>query len=320
MKAIVLKKNGGVENFRYTETEKPAIKAGEVLVKVKAIAINPVDVFVRSQEMGLNIFLQPEPGQDTFILGWDIAGDVEAVGPEVTAFKKGDAVFGMVNFRGQGKAYAEYVAAPAAHLALKPSNISYEEAAAASLAALTAWQALVTYAKIQPGDKVLIHAAAGGVGHYAVQIAKHFGAYVTGTASATHKDFVLGLGADEFIDYRNEKFEEKVQNADIVIDPIYGEEHVLRSLQAVKKGGRVITLLTPFEGKLAEKAKEKNVYTHLLSVTSSGADEAQLADLLKAGKVKSHIAGSYGFEDLPKAHQQQETGPKGGKIVISMQN
>lgn len=318
MKAIVLKKNGGTENFQYIETDKPAIQAGEVLVKVNAIAINPVDVFVRSQEMGLNIFLQPKPGQDTFILGWDIAGDVEEVGPNVTAFKKGDAVFGLVNFPGQGKAYAEYVAAPAAHLALKPSNITYEEAAAASLAALTAWQALVTYAKIKQGDKVLIHAAAGGVGHYAVQIAKHFGAYVTGTASATHKDFVLGLGADEFIDYKNEKFEEKVQNADIVLDPIYGEEHVLRSLEAVKKGGRVITLLTAFEGKLAEKAKVKEVYTHLLSVVSNGADEAQLAELLKAGKVRSHIAGAYGFEDLPKAHQQQETGKKGGKIVVSL--
>lgn len=320
MKAIVLKKNGGIENFQYTTTDKPAIQAGEVLVKVKAIAINPVDAFVRQQETGLNIFLQPEPGQDTFILGWDISGDVEEVSPGVTSFKKGDAVFGMVNFRGQGKAYAEYVAAPAAHLALKPDNITYEEAAAATLAALTAWQALVTYAKIKQGDKVLIHAAAGGVGHYAVQIAKHFGAYVIGTASAAHKDFVLGLGADEFIDYKNEKFEEKVQNADIVIDPIYGEEHVLRSLQAVKRGGRVITLLTSFEGKLAEKAKGKDVYTHLLSVVSNGADEAQLAELLKAGKVKSHISGTYGFEDLPKAHQQQESGPKGGKIVVTLQH
>jgi len=320
MKAIVLKKNGGIENFQYTTTDQPTIQTGEVLVKVKAIAINPVDVFVRQQEFGLQHFLKPAPGQDTFILGWDIAGDVEEVGPGVIAFKKGDAVFGMVNFPGQGKAYAEYVAAPAAHLALKPDNITYEEAAAASLAALTAWQALVTYAKIRQGDKVLIHAAAGGVGHYAVQIAKHFGAYVTGTASAARKDFVLGLGADEFIDYKNEKFEEQVQNADIVLDPIYGEEHVLRSLQAVKKGGRVITLLTAFEGKPAEKAKEKDLYTHLLSVVSNGADEAQLAELLKAGKVKSHIAGSYNFEDLPKAHQQQESGTKGGKIVVLLQS
>lgn len=320
MKAIVLKKNGGIENLLLTETEKPAVQPGEVLVKVKAIAINPVDTFIRQNEQALKAFLQPAAGQDTFILGWDISGDVEEVGPGVTTFKKGDAVFGMINFRGQGKAYAEYVAAPAAHLALKPGNITYGEAAAASLAALTAWQALVTYAKIKKGDKVLIHAAAGGVGHYAVQIAKHFGAYVTGTASGYHKDFVLGLGADEFIDYKTEKFEEKVQNADIVIDPIYGEEHVLRSLQAVKRGGRVITLLTAFEGKPGEKAREKDVYTHLLSVTSNGADEAQLAELLKAGKVKSYIAATYAFGDLAKAHQQQETGNKGGKIVVSLQS
>jgi NADPH:quinone reductase-like Zn-dependent oxidoreductase len=318
MKAIVLKKNGGIENLQYTETDKPAIQPGEVLVKVKAIAINPVDTFVRQQEEGLKIFLKPAPGQDTFILGWDISGDVEEVGTGVTTFKKGDAVFGMVNFRGQGKAYAEYVSAPAAHLALKPDNITYQEAAAATLAALTAWQALVTYAKIKQGDKVLIHAAAGGVGHYAVQIARYFGAYVIGTASAANKDFVLGLGADEFIDYKKERFEEKVQDADIVIDPIYGEEHVLRSLQAVKRGGRVITLLTPFEGTLVEKAREKDLYTHLLSVISNGEDEVQLAELLKTGKVKSYIAGNYPFEELPKAHEQMQSGKKGGKIVVSM--
>lgn len=318
MKAITLKKNGGIENLQLTEIEQPVAQQGEVLVKVKAIAINPVDTFARQQEQGIKIMLRPAPGQDTFILGWDISGIVEATGPGVDNFKKGDAVFGMVNFPGQGKAYAEYVAAPAAHLAIKPGNISFEEAAAASLAALTAWQSLVTYAKIKQGDKVLIHAAAGGVGHYAVQIAKHFGAYVTGTASAGHRDFVLGLGADEFIDYKKEKFEEKIQDADIVIDPIFGEEHVLRSIQATKKGGRLITLLTFFEGKVAEKAKEKELYTQRVSVVSSGEDEAQLAALLQQGKLRSYIAGEYRFEELPKAHEQMEHGKKGGKIVVSL--
>jgi NADPH:quinone reductase-like Zn-dependent oxidoreductase len=318
MKAITLKKNGGIENLEINETDKPVIQQDEVLVKVKAIAINPVDTYVRQMEQGLKEMLRPAPGQDTFILGWDIAGIVEETGPQVSAFKKGEAVFGMVNFRGQGKAYAEYVAAPAAHLALKPDNISFEEAAGATLAALTAWQALVTYAKIKKGDKVLIHAAAGGVGHYAVQIAKHSGAYVIGTASAANKDFVLGLGADEFIDYTKEQFEERVQDADVIIDPIYGEEHVLRSLQALKPGGRLITLLTPFEGKPAEKAKEKGAYTHLLSVTSNGKDEAQLAELLKSGAVKTHIAGTYRFEEMGKAHQQMSSGKKGGKIVVTI--
>jgi NADPH:quinone reductase-like Zn-dependent oxidoreductase len=318
MKAITLKKNGGIENLQLTSIEQPEAREGEVLVKVKAIAINPVDTFVRQNEQGLKGMLQPAPGQDTFILGWDISGIVEATGPGVSNFKKGDAVFGMVNFPGQGKAYAEYVAAPAAHLALKPDNITFEEAAAATLAALTAWQSLVTYAKIKQGDKVLIHGAAGGVGHYAVQIAKHFGAYVIGTASAGHKDFVLGLGADQFIDYKTEKFEEKVQDADIVLDPIYGEEHLLRSIQAAKKGGRIIALLASFEGKAAEKAKEKDLYTHRLTVASNGADEAQLAALLQQGELRSHTAGQYRFEELPKAHEQMEHGKKGGKIVVTL--
>lgn len=235
MKAITLKENGGIENLTFAEISIPSIQPGEVLIQVKAIGINPVDAYVRKNNQALLSYLQPKNGEDTFVLGWDISGTVVETGAEVTQFKKGDEVFGMVNFVGHGKAYAEYIAAPANHLALKPSSISHDEAAAATLAALTAWQALVTNAKVQPGDKVLIHAAAGGVGHYAVQLAKHFGAYVIGTASTVNKDFVLGLGADAFIDYTQEKFEDQVKDADIVLDSIFGD-HILRSLEAVKKG------------------------------------------------------------------------------------
>lgn len=317
MKAITLKTNGGIENLTLAEISTPAIQQDEVLVKVKAIGINPVDAFVRQNPEGFQFFLKPKAGEDTYILGWDISGTVVKVGDKVTEFKEGDDVFGMVNFAGHGKAYAEYVAAPSSHLAIKPRNISYDEAAAATLAALTAYQALVTHAKIKKGEKVLIHAAAGGVGHYAVQIAKHLGAYVIGTASESKREFVFNLGADEVIDYTKEKFEDRVKDLDVVIDSIYGN-HILRSIDAVKAGGRVISLLAFIDGKVAEKVNEKGVYAQRMVVTSNGMDIREIAKFLENGAVKSHISSKYSFSDLPKAHQEIEKGKTVGKIVVSL--
>ncbi len=316
MKAFTLKESGGVENLKLTEVDKPTNKADEVLVKVKAISINPVDTFVRQSESSLRGILKPGKDEDTFILGWDISGIVDETGSNVTEFKKGDEVFGMINFPGNGKAYAEYVAAPANQITLKPKNISFEDAASATLAALTAWQGLVTYAKINEGDKVLIHAAGGGVGHYAVQIAKSFGAFIIGTSSSSKKDFVMKLGADEFIDYTKEKFEDKIRDADIVFDSIPGSEHLLRSIAAAKKGGTVISIKSGFEGALADKAKEKELHTFRILVSSDGNDMKQIAKLLEEGKIHSHVSEKFKFEELPKAHQQIETGKTLGKIVV----
>ena len=316
MKAYTLKENGGIENLKLTEVEKPKINTDEVLIKTKAISINPVDAFVRKNESSLKGILKPDKDDDTFILGWDVSGVIEEVGSDITEFKKGDEVFGMINFPGNGKAYAEYVAAPVNQIALKPKDIPFEDAAAATLAALTAWQGLVTNAKIKEGEKVLIHAAGGGVGHYAVQIAKSFGAYVIGTGSSSKKDFVLKLGAGEFIDYTKEKFEDKVNDADIVFDSIPGTEHLLRSIDAAKNGGRVISIKSSFEGELAEKAKAKNIFTYRMLVNSNGNDMKQIAKLLEEGKVHSHISGKFKFEDLPKAHKQIETGKTIGKIIV----
>ncbi|NIJ52997.1 NADP-dependent oxidoreductase [Dyadobacter arcticus] len=319
MKAITLNQTGGVENFIFSEVETPAIKPNEVLIEVKAIGINPVDAFVRNNQQALTDYLSLNGDEKNVILGWDISGTIVNTGNEVTTFKTGDDVFGMVNFPGQGKAYAEYVAAPVGQLALKPANISFEEAAAATLAALTAWQSLVTYAKVKKGDRVLIHAAGGGVGHYAVQIAKHFGAYVIGTSSAPKKDFIIELGVDEFIDHTSEKFEEKVKNADIVLDPIFGEEHLLRSLEAVKTGGSVITLLTFFtDEKVKASVKEKDLYTHRLEVISNGEDMRQIAGMLADGSIKSFVTLTFPFSDLPKAHTKIETGKTTGKIVVAL--
>ncbi|HYG40976.1 MAG TPA: NADP-dependent oxidoreductase, partial [Cytophagales bacterium] len=159
--------------------------------------------------------------------------------------------------------------------------------------------------------------AAGGVGHYAVQIAKYFGAHVIGTASASNREFVLGLGADEFIDYTNEKFEDKVKDVDVIVDSV-NEEHLWRSLSVVKKGGRLISIKAHFVGEMADKAKEKEVFARRISVTSNGEDMGQIAKLLKEGRIRSHVSGKYSFKDLPKAHQQIETRKTQGKIVVSL--
>src|SRR6218665_3365142 len=235
MKVFVLTTPGGVENLQLQELDKPALQSGEVLVQVKALSINPVDVKTRQGKGAYGRIKDQSP----LILGWDISGIVTESRSDL--FKTGDEVFGMVNFPGHGKAYAEYVISPADQLALKPANISHEEAAAATLAALTAYQGLVHKANLQAGQRVLVHAAAGGVGHFVVQIAKHLGAYVIGTSSAANKDFVLSLGADEHIDYKAVPFETAVADIDFVLDSM-GGDYIDRSLLVTKKGGTIISI------------------------------------------------------------------------------
>ena len=311
MKAITLNGPGGTEQLRITELPRPVAQEGEVIVQVKAFSINPVDIKTRNGKAMMGRLKDENP----IILGWDISGIVTAVGANVTDLKAGDTVFGMVNFPGHGKAYAEYVAAPAAHLALKPGNISHEEAAAATLAALTAWQALVTQAKIKAGDKILVHAAAGGVGHYAVQIAKYLGAHVTGTSSAANREFVLGLGADVHIDYKSQRFEEVTGGLDLVLDA-FGGDMIERSLDVIKPGGQLITLPSGAIEGLKEKSEAKGIKGYHFMVSSNGTDMAKLAELLEKGIIKSHVSQVFPFAEIAKAHQQVETGRTVGKAVV----
>lgn len=311
MKAIILKDFGSADNLVAAELPVPAIADEEVLVEIKAISINPVDVKTRigkGQAAKLKEF-------NPMILGWDIAGVVKE--SKSLQFKTGDAVFGMVNFPGHGKAYAQYVAVPAAHLSLKPTGISYEEAAAATLAALTAWQGLVHHGQLKRGDKILVHAAAGGVGHYAVQIAKYLGAYVIGTASADNRDFVLGLGADEHIDYKAVKFEEVLSDIDFVLDTI-GGDNIDRSLKVMKPGGTILCLPSGLNESVVEKAAAAGMMGIRYHVVSNGQDESQLAVLLQDKQIRSHVSQVFALEDIAKAHQQQETGRVRGKLVITV--
>ena len=311
MKAIIVEQPGGVENLIHTQIDTPVIGDNEVLVQVKAISINPVDVKTRAGK-GMHGRLKTF---SPLILGWDISGVVTA--SNAPQFKAGDEVFGMVNFPGHGKTYAEYVAAPAAHLALKPANISHEEAAAATLAPLTVWQTLVEFGQVKAGQRVLIHAAAGGVGHYAVQIAKHLGAYVIGTSSAANKDFVLSLGADEHIDYRSQQFEKVVSDIDFVLDAI-GGDNIDRSLEVLKPGGTLVSIPSGLSEQVTEKAKAKGIRGVFILVQSNGEDMQHLADLLAQGKLRSHVSQTFAFTEMDKAHLQVESGRTVGKVVVKV--
>ncbi|HEU0227398.1 MAG TPA: NADP-dependent oxidoreductase [Arachidicoccus soli] len=295
MKAIILNEAGSIDNLQFVDIAKPTIKNNEVLVKTISLSINPVDYKVRANDGALNWIL----GADRpAIIGWDLSGTVVKVGDAVTDFKIGDAVFGMANFPGKGNAYAEFVAVPSAQLTLKPTNISHQEAASATLAALTAWQTLVEKGNVKKGDKVLIHAASGGVGHYTTQIAKHLGAYVIGTSSAKNREFVLQNGADKHIDYTTENFQDKVSDVDFVLDTIGGDT-ILKSLDITKQGGTIVSIASSnLSNEELEKAKSKDVNLSFLLVQSSGENMFQIAQLMERGILKSHVSKTFSFDEM----------------------
>jgi NADPH:quinone reductase-like Zn-dependent oxidoreductase len=311
MKALALKGPGGVEMLEWVELPRPVPGSGEVVVAVKAIGINPIDVKTRK-----GIGLYPRlTAESPIIIGWDVCGIIVEKGADVSEFQVGDEVFGMVNFPGHGKAYAEYVACRAEHLAHKPAPISYAQAAATCLAALTAWQALTLFANVNSNTRILIHAAAGGVGHFAVQMARYMGAYVVGTCSQANMDFVLSLGAHEVIDYTHVPFESKIKDIDMVIDGV-GGEYIDRSLKVLKKGGIYICLPSNNSQGVTEKSGSAGVNGHTMLVQSNGNDMKTLARLLENKHIVPHISHQFSFENIPLSHQQIETGRTVGKIVV----
>jgi NADPH:quinone reductase-like Zn-dependent oxidoreductase len=312
MKVIVLKEFGGVEQLRPDDIPKPVINNNEVLIKAHAVALNPVDVKTRIGKGQAAKLRNEHP----MILGWDVSGVIEEKGLNVLDFNVGDEVFGMINLPGAGKAYAEYVAAPYEHIALKPANVSHAEAAGASLAAMTAWQALIQQAELKAGQKILIHAASGGVGHFAVQIAKHIGAYVIGTSSATNRSFVLSLGADEHIDYRSSKFEDVSPMVDVVLDTI-GGNNIDRSLKVLKEGGTIVSLPSGVSETVSEKAAAQNKKGIFFFVRSNS-DIQQIAFMLETGALQTHVSHKFSFGDIQKAHELLQSGRVKGKIVVEV--
>jgi NADPH:quinone reductase-like Zn-dependent oxidoreductase len=309
MRAIMQDTFGGPEVLRLADVPEPAPLPTEVVVRVKAIGINPVETYIRAGRF-------PFAGQPPVILGWDISGVVESVVPGTNRFAPGDEVFGMPLFPRAAKAYAELVAAPSRQLARKPPALGHNEAAAVSLAGLTALQCLIDVAGVKAGDRVLVHAAAGGVGHLAVQIAKARDAYVIGTASAGKYDFVRGLGADEVIDYRSVDFAETVKDVDVVLETV-GGDYGERSLKTLKPGGLLVTIVDRLNKELAEKASAAGRRFAGVTVEPDHAGLEALASLAEAGKLKVHVEKAFPLEEAANAHRFLMEAKPRGKIVLT---
>ncbi|MCW2831078.1 MAG: NADPH:quinone reductase, partial [Aeromicrobium sp.] len=252
-------------------------------------------------------------GEPPFTVGWDVAGTVDAVGPDVTEHAVGDRVFGMPRFPAAADAYAEQVVAPVQDVVTTPATTDDQHAAALPLAALTAYQALVEVADVQPGQRVLVQAAGGGVGHLAVQIAKALGAEVVATASAGKVDFVRGLGADQVVDYREHDFTEVVEPVDVVVDP-FGGENLARSLAVVRDGGVVASLLD-IDPEAAATAEARGVRLVRIGVGPNRTSLQAIAGLVDRGLVAAHVSATYPLEEAATAHEQIGHGVQ-GKIVL----
>lgn len=306
MRAIVQEAFGGPEVLTVTETAQPELAPTEVLVRVKAVGINPADTSIRTGAW-------PLFGDPPFVLGWDISGTVEEVGPGVTRFRVGDAVYGMPSFPRAAGAYAEFVAAPSRQLALKPAQLDHAHAAALPLAGLTAWQGLVDAGGLEAGQKVLIHGGGGGVGHLAVQIAKSRGAHVTTTASRSKHSFVTRLGADEFLDYAAVDFAHAVRDLDVVFDLVgYGE----RSLAVLRRGGVLVTAVDPMNTELARAAEDADLRFAGIMVEPDHVTLEALNDLVADDRLNVHIERTFTFDETSAAHRLVESGHTTGKVVV----
>ncbi|WP_030937615.1 NADP-dependent oxidoreductase [Streptomyces sp. NRRL S-646] len=309
MRAISQDVLGGPEVLKEVQLPRPEPRTNEVLVRVRAAGVNPTDWKHRASGGFL--------GRPPFVLGWDVSGVVEAVGIGVARFKPGDEVFGMLSYPFGHGSHAEYVTGPARWFAHKPASIDHVQAGALPLVSLTAWQALVEYADVQPGQRVLIHAAAGGVGHVAVQIAKARGAHVIGTASAGKHDFLREIGVDEAIDYRETDFAEAVKDVDVVLDTIGGDTST-GSLRVLRPGGIVVSILPVGPKDFDEEAERLGVRALRMLVDASHSGLKAIAELVEAGKLRPAIAGTFPLADAAEAHRLGDTGRTTGKLVLTV--
>ena len=309
MRAVSQQTFGSADVLEITEIPRPKPRTNEILVKVHAAGLNPTDWKHRSGHG----FVDKLP----LVLGWDVSGVVEAVGIGVATFRPGDEVFGMMSYPFGLGTHADYVAAPARFFAAKPRSVDHVQAGALPLVSLTAWQALVDNADLQSGQRVLIHAAAGGVGHIAVQIAKARGAYVIGTASAEKHGFLRELGADEVIDYRTDDFADRVRDVDAVLDTIGGDT-AMRSLHTLRKGGSLVSLIPVGSADLFRQADQLGVRALRMLVDSSRSALETVSGLVDESALRATIAGTFPLTEAAEAHREGETNHTTGKLVLTM--
>ena len=304
---------GGPEVLSVERVERPAPLPTEVLVRVHAAGINPVDWKTRGGTGMAGVL-----GAPPFVLGWDVAGVVEEVGFGVTTLAPGDRVYGMPWFPRAAGGYAEYVTAPSRQFARMPAGSTFEQAAAVPLAGLTAWQALGDTAEVRPGQRVLITAAAGGVGHLAVQFAKHLGAYVIAVAGPRNQQWLTELGADEVVDYTTGRFEKEITDVDVVLD-LVGDAYdatSTRSIKTLRPGGLLVAVPAGVSPELAAAAAAAGVRVTGFLVEPDGPALARIAALIEQGAVTVEVAKVLALAEVATAHREGEQGHTRGKIVL----
>jgi NADPH:quinone reductase-like Zn-dependent oxidoreductase len=310
MNAIRIHNYGGPEVLLYEEAPRPQVREGEVLIRVYAAGVNPVDCKVRAGELREVIHCKLP-----LIPGWDVSGVVEEVGPAVSQLKKGDEVFTMADPTRDG-AYADYIAVREAAVAMKPKSLHHVRAAATPVSALTAWRSLFDLGDLQSGQHILIHGGSGGVGHFAVQLAKWKGAYVIATASTKNQELLRELGADETIDYTSQQFEDVVHNVDIVLDTIGGETQE-RSWCVLKKGGALISLVQPPS---EQKGNQFGVRGMICSIQPDGAQLRKIAKLIDSAKLRPTLDRILPLSEARRAHELSQNGNVRGKIVLRVKD
>jgi len=308
MKAIVIHEYGGPEVLKYEDIPRPEPKDDQLLIRVIAAGVNPVDGMIRS-----GMFAKEGNRAFPIILGGDVAGVVEKVGSKITKFKVGDPVFAYVSLDNSG-GYAHYALVTEREAAPKPKSLTFVEAAAVPIVALTAWQALIDTAKLNSGQTVLVHGGSGGVGSFAIQIAKARGAKVIATASIANHEFLKQLGADVAIDYTKQKFEDVARDVDVVLDSI-GRDTLARSYGVVKKGGMIVSLVArPKESEL----EKHGIRGAALSVEPNSKELAEIGKLIDDKKIRVIVSQTLALSEAMKAQEQVATGHTRGKIVLKV--
>ena len=308
MKAVVIHEYGGAEVLKYEDVPQPEPKQDQLRIRVIAAGVNPVDGMIRSG-------ILDKEGRRTFpiILGGDISGVVEKVGSEITRFKPGDPVFAYVSLDNSG-GYAQYALVTEREAAPKPRSLIYVEAAAVPIVALTAWQALIDTAKLKAGQTVLIHGGSGGVGSFAIQIAKAHGAKVIATASTANQELLKQLGADVAIDYTKQNFENIAKDVDVVLDSI-GKDTLARSYGVVKKGGIIVSLVARPDPAELEK---HGIRGEALSVDPNSDELSEIGKLIDEKKINVIVSQTFPLSEARKAQEQVATGHTRGKIVLKV--